>query len=99
MRDQLEMLAKISGGSAVGTIHIPPFTQGAHPAADIGPLAILQFSAAPRLGVAYLGGADGGVLLEGHVDLAAYDRMFEQLRAFALSSVQSALLLRELTAR
>jgi hypothetical protein len=54
MRDQLEMLAKISGGSAVGTIHIPPFTQGAHPAADIGSLAILQFSApAP--------GADGPV--------------------------------------
>jgi transcriptional regulator with XRE-family HTH domain len=81
MRGQLEMLARISGGSAVGS------------------LAILQFSAAPRLGVAYLGGAGGGVLLEGQADLAAYDRMFEQLRAFALSSAQSALLLRELTAR
>ena len=41
-------------------------------AADVGSLAILQFSAAPRLGVAYLGGADGGVLLEGRADLAAY---------------------------
>jgi transcriptional regulator with XRE-family HTH domain len=99
MRGQLEMLARISGGSAVGAVQILPFTRGAHPAADVGSLAILQFSAAPRLGVAYLGGAGGGVLLEGQADLAAYDRMFEQLRAFALSSAQSALLLRELTAR
>ena len=54
--------------------------------------------AAPGLGVVHLGGAGGGVLLEGQADLAAYARMFEQLRAFALSPAQSALLLRELTA-
>ena len=71
MRGQLEMLARISGGSAVGAVQILPFTRGAHPAADVGSLAILQFSAAPRLGVAYLGGAGGGVLLEGQADLAA----------------------------
>jgi hypothetical protein len=41
----------------------------------------------------------GGVLLEGQADLAAYDRMFEQLRAFALSPARSALLLRDLMAR
>jgi transcriptional regulator with XRE-family HTH domain len=85
--------------AAVSAIQILPFTCGAHSAADVGSLAILQFSAAPRLGVAYLGGAGGGVLLEGKADLVAYDRVFEQLRTFALSPAQSALLLRELTAR
>jgi transcriptional regulator with XRE-family HTH domain len=99
MRDQLEMLARTSGSSAIGAVQILPFTHGAHPAAGIGSLAILQFSASPRLGVAHLGGAGGGILLESQADLAAYDRMFEQLRAFALSPAQSTLLLRELTAR
>ena len=98
MRNQLEMLTRISG-SAVGAVQILPFTCGTHPAADVGSLAILQFSAAPRLGVAYLGGAGGGVLVEGKANLVAYDRVFEQLRTFALSPAQSALLLRELTAR
>jgi len=98
MRGQLEMLARISGDSG-GAVQILPFTRGAHPAADVGSLAILQFSAAPRLGVAYLGGAGGGVLLEGRADLVAYDRVFEQLRTFALSPARSALLLRDLTAR
>jgi transcriptional regulator with XRE-family HTH domain len=98
MQGQLEMLARTRGGSAVGAVQILPFTCGAHPAADVGSLAILQFSAAPRLGVAYLGGAGGGVLLEGKADLVAYDRVFEQLRTLALSPAQSALLLQELTA-
>jgi hypothetical protein len=42
----------------------------------------------------HLGGIGGGVCLEGPDDLAAYTRVFEQLRAFALSPAQSALLLR-----
>jgi len=46
---------------------------GAHPATDIGSLAVLQFSAAPRPGVVHLGGAGGGVLLESQADLIAYD--------------------------
>ena len=76
-----------------------PAQCGAHPATDIGSLAVLQFSAAPRPGVVHLGGAGGGVLLESQADLIAYDRMFEQLRMFALSPSRSAHLLRDLTAR
>jgi hypothetical protein len=44
----------------------------------------------------HLGGIAGGVCLEGRGDLVAYAEAFDQLRAFALSPVQSALLLRGL---
>jgi hypothetical protein len=53
---------------------------------------------APGLGVVHLGGAGGGVCLEGQEDLAVHARVFEQLRAFALSPAQSARLLRGQTA-
>ena len=51
---------------------------------------------AAGLGLVHLGGIAGGVCLEGQDDLAAYARAFDQLRAFALSPAQSALLLRGL---
>ena len=48
------------------------------------------------LGLVHLGGIGGGVCLEGQDDLNAYAAAFDQLRAFALSPAQSALLLRGL---
>ena len=75
-------------------MQILPFSSGAHAAAGVGSLAILQFLEAPGLGVVHLGGAGGGVCLEGQEDLAVHARVFEQLRAFALSPARSALLLR-----
>jgi len=98
MHGQLETLARISGHSAACTVQILPFSCGAHPAADVGSLAILQFSDEPELGVVHLGGAGGGVFLDSLADLSAYARMLEQLRALALSPARSALLLRELAA-
>ena len=62
----------------------------------VGSLAILHYPQAPGLGVVHLGGATGGTCLESTADLAAHARVFEQLRAFALSPAQSALLLRGL---
>ena len=47
------------------------------------------------LGVVHVGGISGGVCLEDADDLTAYAEVFDQLRAFALSPAQSALLLRE----
>ena len=60
--------------------------------------AILQFLGTPGLGVVHLGGASGGVCLEIQEDFAIQARVFEQLRAFALSPAQSALMLRGQTA-
>ena len=77
-------------------MQVLPFESGAHAAAGDGSLAILQFTGTPGLGLVHLGGIGGGVCLEGQGDLAAYARVFEQLRAFALSPAQSALLLRGL---
>jgi hypothetical protein len=61
-------------------------------------MTILQFPEALGPGIVRLGGASGGVCLEAPAELAAHARAFEQLRAFALSPAQSALLLQELTA-
>ncbi|HLK01025.1 MAG TPA: helix-turn-helix transcriptional regulator [Streptosporangiaceae bacterium] len=94
MEGQLGLLAGVSGDSGLITVQILPFSSGAHAAAGIGSLAILQFAHAPGLGVVYLDGARGGVCLERHADLASYARAFEQLRTFALSPAQSALMLR-----
>ncbi len=98
MEGQLRLLAGVSGDSGVITVQILPFSSGAHAAADIGSMTILQFPQAPGLGIVHLGGASGGVCLDYPAELAAHARAFEQLRAFALSPVQSALLLRGLAA-
>ncbi|WP_300613455.1 helix-turn-helix transcriptional regulator [Trebonia sp.] len=94
---QLGLLAGVSGDSGMITVQVLPFSCGAHAAAGVGSLAILQFQQAPGLGVVHLGGAGGGVCLDSQADLAAYARVFDQVRAFALSPAESAGLLRGLS--
>lgn len=94
MEGQLGLLAGVSGDSGVITVQILPFSSGAHAATGVGSLAIVQFPEVLGLGVVHLGGAGGGVCLEGQEDLAVHARVFEQLKTFALSPAQSALLLR-----
>lgn len=91
MEGQLGLLAGLSGDSGTVTVQILPFSSGAHAAAGVGSLAILQFAEAPGLGLVHVGGATGGVCLESPADLAVHARVFEQLRAFALSPAESAL--------
>ena len=76
------------------TVQILSLSSGAHAAADVGSLGILQFLKVPRLEVVHLGGAAEG-LSEGQKDLADHACVFEQLRTFALSPARSALLLQE----
>jgi transcriptional regulator with XRE-family HTH domain len=94
LEGQLGLLAGVSGDSGMVSVQILPFSSGAHAAADVGSLAILQFPEAPGLGVVHLGGASGGVCLERQTDLATYTRVFEQLAVSALGPAQSALMLR-----
>jgi transcriptional regulator with XRE-family HTH domain len=96
MDGQLGLLAGVSGDNGMNTVQVLPFDSGAHAAAGVGSLAILHFPEAPELGIVHLGGASGGICLETQADIAAYARVFEQLRAFALSPADSALLLRGL---
>jgi transcriptional regulator with XRE-family HTH domain len=96
MSRQLSALAKAAADGSSVTVQVLPFDSGAHAATGDGSLAVVQFAEAPGLGIVHLGGISGGVCLEGPGDLAAYARAFEQLRAFALSPAQSALLLRGL---
>jgi transcriptional regulator with XRE-family HTH domain len=96
MQKQLAILAQVAGDSRTITVQVLPFEAGAHAAAGEGSLALLQFDGALGLGLVHLGGIGGGVCLEGLDDLNAYAAAFDQLRAFALSPVQSALLLQGL---
>jgi transcriptional regulator with XRE-family HTH domain len=96
MEGQLGLLAGLAGDSGMITVQILPSDRGAHAAAGIGSLALLRFAEAPGLGIVHLDGARGGVCLEGREDIAAHARVFEQLRAFAHTPAQSALLLRGL---
>lgn len=93
MGEQLARLARAAADSGNVTVQVLPFDSGAHAAAGDGSLAVIQLAGKPALGIVHLGGINGGVCLEGQGDLAAYTRAFEQLRAFALSPAQSALLL------
>ncbi len=94
MEGQLGLLAGVSGDSGMISVQILPFSSGAHAGAGVGSLTILQFPEAPGLGVAHLGGASGGVCLEGRADVATYARVFEQLAVSALGPAQTALMLR-----
>ena len=94
MDEQMAVLAKAAADSGTVTVQVLPFESGAHAAAGDGSLGVLQFTGAPGLGLVHLGGIGGGVCLEGQADLAAYAEVLDQLRAFALSPVQSALALR-----
>jgi len=96
MNEQLRMLAWEAADSGTVTVQVLPFESGAHMAAGEGTVEIVQFAGAPGQGLVHVGGVAGGTCLEGHDDLAAYAGAFDQLRAFALSPAQSALLLRGL---
>jgi transcriptional regulator with XRE-family HTH domain len=96
MNEQLRHVACAAESSGTVTVQVLPFESGAHAAAGDGSLAILQFTGTAGLGLVHLGGIAGGVCLEDRGDLAAYAQAFDQLRAFALSPAQSALLLRGL---
>jgi transcriptional regulator with XRE-family HTH domain len=93
---QLRCLAEAARDSGIVTLQILPFEAGPNPAAAEGSLSILQFTGTAGLGLVHVGGIAGGVCLEGRADLVAYATAFDQLRARAQSSTQSALLLRGL---
>lgn len=93
MDEQLRVLARAAAANNTITVQILPFEAGAHMAAGDGSVEIVQFSEAEGLGLAHIGGIGGGASLEGSDDLAAYLQAFDQLRAFAHSPAQSALLL------
>jgi transcriptional regulator with XRE-family HTH domain len=97
MNEQLRQVAQLAADGGTVTVQVLPFESGAHAAAGDGALAVLRFTGTAGLGLVHLGGIAGGVCLEGRGDLAAYAQAFDQLRAFALSPAQSALLLRGLT--
>jgi transcriptional regulator with XRE-family HTH domain len=96
MSAQLHRLAQVAGDDGTVTVRVLPFEAGPHPAIAEGSLSLLPFTGTAGLGLVHLGGIAGGVCLEGRSDLAAYATAFDQLRAHAQSSAQSALLLRGL---
>jgi hypothetical protein len=96
MEEQLRELAAAATDSGRITVQLLEFGSGAHAAAGEGSVEILQLDGTSFQGLVHLGGVAGGVCLEEQADLAAYEDMFGQLRAFADSPAQSSLLLRGL---
>jgi len=96
MEEQIAFLAEAAVENGTVTVQVLPFESGAHMAAGEGTVEIVQFAEASGQGLVHVGGIVGGTCLEGQDDLAAYAAALEQLRAFAHSPAQSALLLRGL---
>lgn len=99
LEGQLRVLAGFAADSGIITVQVLPFDSGAHGAAGAGSVSLIQFPEVPGLGLVHLGGVAGGVCLDAKEDIAAYARMFEQVKARALTPAQSALLLRGLADR
>jgi len=98
MADQLAHLAGLESDFPNVTVQVLPFSAGAYAAASAS-VAILRFPGAPSLGVVYLEGLTGGAYLESQQDVAQYIRAFALLRSSALTTAETACLLREMPAR
>ncbi len=94
---QISHLVQLDNDLPGLSLQVLPFSAGAHAAAGSSSLAVLRFPDAPSLGVVYLEALSGGVYLESQEDVARYIRAFALLRASALSPVDSARLLRDLS--
>jgi len=103
MRDQLTRLAVLAeagaGAGAAISVRVLPFAAGAHAAAGCGSMTILRFAQTPGIGVIHLAGLSGGVSLEDRDEVARYLRTFSQLKTAALTSQESARLLRAMARR
>jgi len=87
MREQLESLLERAAQPNVD-LQLLPFTAGAHPAIN-SPFSILHFlEVVPD--VVYVEGLLGEHYLEARTDIERYRRVFDQLRAMALSPKDSA---------
>jgi transcriptional regulator with XRE-family HTH domain len=99
MRAQLGQLA---GGArqlpARVTLQVVPFTAGAHPAIDSGPVSILRFRGVTGVGAICHGGSAARVSVARQAELTAAVRRFETLRDTALSPEESRKLIREVIA-
>jgi len=97
LRDQLRHLAELSADCPQVTIHILPFTAGAHAAGSNGGFSVLQFSQVPALGLVHLPGPAGGTCLDTPDAVTAYIKTFTSLRLSALNPQESARTLRQMT--
>jgi transcriptional regulator with XRE-family HTH domain len=87
MRRQLQHLLKLSSQN-FATIQILTFDSGVHPAMN-GGFSILKFPKPSDPDVVYIEYWKGSIYLEAPVDVDAYNRLFDHLRARALGPDQS----------
>ena len=71
MRQQFAHLAAVGRAHAWLTIHLLPFSAGAHAASDSGAFSLLRFDDMPDVGVAHLAGPAGGVYVDDTPVIAA----------------------------
>jgi transcriptional regulator with XRE-family HTH domain len=95
MRDQLAYLADLPGEGRV-LVHLLPFGALGRPAPGLGSMNILHLGPPPGITVTYLADASGGHFLTSPHATTTHATTFEQLRAHALPTSQSAARLSEL---
>jgi transcriptional regulator with XRE-family HTH domain len=96
MLGQLRQLASEAGGlSAPVTLHVIPFTAGAHPAIGAGPMSIMRFRHVTGIGAIYHGWGAAGVSVTRQAELTVAVRRFEAIRDDSLSAEESLQLIRE----
>ena len=98
MATQLGQVAAFGEDLPQVTIQVLPFSRGAHAASGAGPLAVLELTSAPSLGVVHLGGPAGGVYLEDPAAVARHARLFRHVQAAALRPGESVRLIRDIAA-
>ena len=92
MRDQLKRLVEIHSELPNVTLQVLPFDVGAH-AGNSGSFFLLSFPKPADLGVVYVDNLAGGLYLEAPKDVERHELAFEQLRASALSTEASIMLI------
>jgi hypothetical protein len=100
MRAQLDRLSQLTSSCPQLTLRVLPFTSGAPTAGSSGPFTILRFAGTPSLGLVHLAGlpGQGGICLDGLLDVGFYRQAFTHLKTSALGPPASARLLRSIAA-
>jgi transcriptional regulator with XRE-family HTH domain len=95
MRAQLLHLANTAAELGPTTIQVLPYSAGPHPG-QAGPFIILGFSEPTEPEVVYMETVGGNLYVDKPEEVRLYSTVFDQLRAVALSPVQSRAMLQSL---
>lgn len=96
MREQLRLLADVSGNFPSLTLQVLPFTSGVHAAICTGPVSVLRFRDMPSFAVIHQTGVIGSASVVRGTILTLVLRKLEMLHSAALTPEESQQLIRQI---